>query len=167
MKCHVFTPRLFWVAGVALLATAFLFSSVLPTSVLTFKKESGPGYWVPHQWGCSHVDFPCVTAWHTFLVTSCLCWCQLAVSSGWARRSVKFFVCHRAPSSQHAPGLGFTAVRALTLTSLRACAQTQMKYCWDQGCPSSLQRHILKCSLIAAYWSTKCTTDVVPDNHKI
>lgn len=32
-----------------LLATSVLFSSALPTSVLTFKKESGPGYWVPHQ----------------------------------------------------------------------------------------------------------------------
>lgn len=43
-----FTP-LFRVAAVALLALAFLFPSVLPTSALTFKEECGPGYWVPHQ----------------------------------------------------------------------------------------------------------------------
>lgn len=30
-------------------ALAFLFSSVLPTSALTFEEECGPGYWVPHQ----------------------------------------------------------------------------------------------------------------------
>lgn len=31
------------------LALAFLFSSVLPTSVLTFKDECGPGCWAQHQ----------------------------------------------------------------------------------------------------------------------
>lgn len=91
MPCYVFTPPLFWVAGVVLLATSVLFSSALPTSVLTFKKESGPGYWVPHQWHHSHVDCPCIIVWHALLVTSCLCWCQLAVSAGWPCRSFRFF----------------------------------------------------------------------------
>lgn len=91
MPCYVFTPPLFWVAGVVLLATTILFSSAMPTSVLTFKKESETGYWVPHQWRHSHVDCPCIAVWHTSLVTSRLCWCQLAVSAGWPCRSFKFF----------------------------------------------------------------------------
>ncbi len=95
MPCYVFTPPLFWVAGVVLFATTLLFSSAMPTSVLTFKKKFGPGYWVPHQWRYSHVDCPCIAVWHASLVTSRLCWCQLAVSAGWPRRSSKFFLSSR------------------------------------------------------------------------
>lgn len=91
MPCYVFTPPLSWAAGVVLLAAALLFSSALPTSVLTFKKECGPGYWVPHQWRRSHVDCPYIIVWHALLVTSRLCWCQLAVSAGWPCRSFEFF----------------------------------------------------------------------------
>lgn len=89
MPCYVFTPPLFWVASAALLATTLLFSSAMPTSALTFKKESG--YWVPHQWRHSRVDCPCMAAWRALLVTSRLCWCQCAVSAGWPCRSFKFF----------------------------------------------------------------------------
>lgn len=91
MPCYVFTPPLLWVADTALFAATLLFSSAMPTSALTFKKESGPGYWVPHQWRHGHVDCPCAAVWQASLVTSRLCWCQLAVSPGWPCRSSKSF----------------------------------------------------------------------------
>lgn len=65
----------------------FLFA--MPASWLTFKRESGPGYGMPHQWRRSHADGPCISGWHTLLLTSRLCWCQLALSAGEPGRSSK------------------------------------------------------------------------------
>lgn len=91
MPCYVFTPPFFWVAGMVSLAITLLFSSAMPTSGLTFKKESGPGYWAPHQWRHGYVDCPSIAVWHALLVTSCLCWCQSAMSAGRPCRSSKSF----------------------------------------------------------------------------
>lgn len=63
----------------------------LPTSELTFKGESGPGYWMPHQWLYGYADCPYIAGWHALLLTSCLCWCQFAVSAGWPCRSFQSF----------------------------------------------------------------------------
>lgn len=145
MPCCVFTPPPFWAAGAASLAPAFLFSSVLPTSVLTFTEGCGPGYWVPHQWRRRRADFPCVPPWHASLVTSCLCWCQLAASAGRPHRSVKLSLCHRHPLPNMHWGWVSPPHVPLPPASLRACARSTQRML--------LQEIVSKRSTIATFWS--------------
>lgn len=152
MPCYVFTPPLLWVADVVLLATTLLFSSEMPTSTLTFRRESGPGYWVPHQWRHGHVACPlhcCVTFTASDKPSSlrsagCVCWLAL--------QKLQVFLCHHASSSQHALGLGFTAERALTLTSLKACTQTHT------------HTHQMLLRLRVSFFTTETNLNVLPDH---
>lgn len=139
-RCHVVFSHV-----LGSLALAFLFSSALPTSVLTFKEECGPGYRVPHQWRRRRADVPCVTLWHASLVTSCLCWCQLAVSAGRLSRSVKLFLCHRHPL----PNMHWGWVSPLHVPLLSS-------YLW--GCTRSTHRIMLEVRVSSFTSETKRST---------
>lgn len=133
---------------VVVLATTLLFSSAMPTSVLTFKKECGLGYWVPHQWRHSHVDCPCVAVWHALLVTGRLCWCQCAVSVGLPCRSFKFFsVITPLPPNMHWGGLSPLSVPLHSL-------------------PSQLVRKHILLTLRASFFTLETNPNVLAD-HRI
>lgn len=98
------------------LQRAFYFLSAMPTSVLTFKKESDQAIGAT-----SMTPQPCCLSLHCCMTgiasdrpsllmsVGCVCWLAL--------QKLQVFLCHHASLSQHALGLGFTAEHALTLTS--------------------------------------------------
>lgn len=103
---------------------------------------------MPHRWCHSLTDCPCMAVWHALLLTSCLYWCQMAVSAGWPYRG---FLRLDASSSQHALGLVFTAKHSLTLTRHWACTHP------------TPHAHITTLRLRAPYFTSEA--NAFPDHH--
>lgn len=127
MPCQVFTPPLFWLAGMFVSCHPSIF--ICHANISANLKER---IWTRLLGATSMTLWPC---WLSLLCcmtciasdrpslpmsVGCVCWLAL--------QKLQVFLCHHASPSQHALGLGFTAERSLTLTSLQACTQTHISH---------------------------------------